>query len=580
MIFLQGRLPALYFRFNTGQLKGLANDLAVVPLNYRLCGLSVYDNQYKQIHHQLQGDAALQAQKGLDDAAFADWVVWEARKRVLTSIRAQHNLNELCEMLPIYKAKQQQMAAGYVAKDELRAEKRQSHKWTDAEYDQWCAEEASKDALRAVRDVVINEAGFPVPGQKLPTESELEDVYIPRHFEKFEEMLQTDPFFQNLLLGIGVHFRQLAPRKRRVVEYLFRKRRLGLVFATGTLAVGISMPCPTVVISGDSPFMSPGEFRQMAGRAGRRGFDDQGHVILLNIPERKLRSCMTGVVTTNAGNTPLSVSLVMKSLARLRAVQAPLGASQLVMTAAEAAQRAVVASLKRLTQKPFAATRVGNQDEEIFRFLAAGAVDYLMKLGVFTFFDSAANVELAVPEPVVSRQFSAARQLSCDVPFSWEEEAGSLEPESEPMPGPEPELRLESDMNLMSSFVSHLGFVEPCNLLLCYLLSAGFHERVFEVCTGADGQVNEQEVKEQLMLILTHTMMVRHDNVRFLEERLARRHHSVVQLPELKPGLSHFADAFNRTTVDSFTQVCVTVWSMGVSYYSFKCGPLLIACGL
>lgn len=67
-----------------------------------------------------------------------------------------------------------------------------------------------------------------------------------------------------------------------------------MVIATGTLAFGINMPTRTVVFAGDHLFLSALQYRQMAGRAGRRGFDLLGCVVYFGIGERKIRSLMVG----------------------------------------------------------------------------------------------------------------------------------------------------------------------------------------------------------------------------------------------------------------------------------------------
>ncbi|KAJ6267400.1 hypothetical protein PSV08DRAFT_411783 [Bipolaris maydis] len=71
--------------------------------------------------------------------------------------------------------------------------------------------------------------------------------------------------------GIGVHHAGMNRKYRQVVEILFRRGYLQVVIATGTLALGINMPCKTVVFAGDSVFLTALNFRQCAGRADLNG---------------------------------------------------------------------------------------------------------------------------------------------------------------------------------------------------------------------------------------------------------------------------------------------------------------------
>jgi len=89
--------------------------------------------------------------------------------------------------------------------------------------------------------------------------------------------------------GIAVHHSGITPVFREMVEILFGKGYIKLLFATETFAVGINMPTKTVIFSSLTKFDGKGfrnvrahEYTQMAGRAGRRGKDTKGYVIHLN----------------------------------------------------------------------------------------------------------------------------------------------------------------------------------------------------------------------------------------------------------------------------------------------------------
>jgi superfamily II RNA helicase len=94
---------------------------------------------------------------------------------------------------------------------------------------------------------------------------------------------EDTPLIQGLYRGVGAHHAGLPHAYRVAVELLFRTGDLGVVFATTTLAQGIHAPAKTVVILKDSTFLSATSLRQMAGRAGRRGFDTRGNVVFLGI---------------------------------------------------------------------------------------------------------------------------------------------------------------------------------------------------------------------------------------------------------------------------------------------------------
>ncbi len=117
-----------------------------------------------------------------------------------------------------------------------------------------------------------------------------------------------------LTRGIAAHHAGILPLWKELVEQLFEVGLVKVVFATATLSAGINMPARTTVISALSKrtdtghsMLTPSEFLQIAGRAGRRGMDEVGHVVTIQTPfegateaaylataeSEPLRSCFT-----------------------------------------------------------------------------------------------------------------------------------------------------------------------------------------------------------------------------------------------------------------------------------------------
>jgi antiviral helicase SKI2 len=87
--------------------------------------------------------------------------------------------------------------------------------------------------------------------------------------------------------GIGIHHSGMLPILKEMVELLFSQGLCKVLFATETFAMGVNVPARTVVFNSirkhdgkDHRYLLPGEYTQMSGRAGRRGLDVKGTVIL------------------------------------------------------------------------------------------------------------------------------------------------------------------------------------------------------------------------------------------------------------------------------------------------------------
>ena len=112
------------------------------------------------------------------------------------------------------------------------------------------------------------------------------DEYI-----KENQYLESNPHLELIQNGIASHHAGLLPAWKSLVEKLFQEGLIKVVFATETLAAGINMPARSTVISSISKrtdnghrMLSANEFLQMSGRAGRRGMDEIGYVVVVGTP--------------------------------------------------------------------------------------------------------------------------------------------------------------------------------------------------------------------------------------------------------------------------------------------------------
>uniref|UniRef100_A0A1I8GFM1 Superkiller viralicidic activity 2-like 2 n=1 Tax=Macrostomum lignano TaxID=282301 RepID=A0A1I8GFM1_9PLAT len=106
--------------------------------------------------------------------------------------------------------------------------------------------------------------------------------------EEDRKLPQVESVLPLLRKGIGIHHGGLLPLLKETIEILFHEGLIKCLFATETFAMGLNMPARTVLFTSARKFdgknyrwISSGEYIQMSGRAGRRGLDDQGTVILM-----------------------------------------------------------------------------------------------------------------------------------------------------------------------------------------------------------------------------------------------------------------------------------------------------------
>lgn len=149
---------------------------------------------------------------------------------------------------------------------------------------------------KAFAEKLLNAAE--IQGQDLTTKEEKHKIEeILKKYQKDQSFYSNGLNENALFKGYATHSAAILPLQKQLIEELFNKKLIKVVFATETLAAGINMPARTVILSdaqkpGTPPKdlfnksflrpLLPNEFHQMSGRAGRRGIDSVGYVVLLS----------------------------------------------------------------------------------------------------------------------------------------------------------------------------------------------------------------------------------------------------------------------------------------------------------
>lgn len=150
------------------------------------------------------------------------------------------------------------------------------------------------------------------------------DEYLLKYRKEFETSTQYLELYNLVIRGVGYHHSGIIPILKEIVEMLYSKRLIKVLLATETFAVGVNMPTKTVVFTGLSKHDNNGrrllrtdEFLQMAGRAGRRGLDTFGEVIILPnyLPsEEEFKSIILGKPLTLQSRLKLDYTWILRNL--------------------------------------------------------------------------------------------------------------------------------------------------------------------------------------------------------------------------------------------------------------------------
>ena len=149
--------------------------------------------------------------------------------------------------------------------------------------------------------------------------------YMKDYKETYEILEQYQHVYMQLKKGVVYHHSGLIPILKEIIEILYSKGLVKILFATETFAIGVNMPTKTVLFTELQKFDNKGqrllrsdEYMQMSGRAGRRGLDKFGSVILLPcmdlLSENEMRGMLTGKSPSLQSKFKLTYQFVLKTL--------------------------------------------------------------------------------------------------------------------------------------------------------------------------------------------------------------------------------------------------------------------------
>jgi superfamily II RNA helicase len=147
--------------------------------------------------------------------------------------------------------------------------------------------------------------------------------YMHNKEHEFDKLPQYIKLKEYIFNGIAYHHSGLLPNLKEIIEIIFQKGLIKVLFATETFAVGVNMPTRTVIFTelekytqGGKRFLNTAEYKQMSGRAGRRGIDVNGYTIILPIyeliEEHQLKNILLGKLPSIQSKLKIDYNFFLK----------------------------------------------------------------------------------------------------------------------------------------------------------------------------------------------------------------------------------------------------------------------------
>ncbi|XP_041483876.1 probable ATP-dependent RNA helicase DDX60 [Lytechinus variegatus] len=236
----------------------------------------------------------------------------------------------------------------------------------DAESFAACLKEANDSERRDLLAAKHFLSEDPLPSCTLQGEGNMTKEEVEETLRRLPSDKTSDFLRWLISRGIAYHHAGLGNRQRVAVETLFRRKHLKVLIATATLALGIHVPCKTVIFACEDLWLKPLTYRQMAGRSGRRGFDLVGNVIFYCVPPQKIQHLITSGLPNLRGHFPFSVSLVVRLM---------------VLTHSSEDKRDAHEKVLSLLKHPFVCHKAADM-EEVAKHFFLFSVDYLIHAGL------------------------------------------------------------------------------------------------------------------------------------------------------------------------------------------------------